>query len=188
MNRRDLYLVCATVFPFMVCTGMVYSVISLYMAELGLTKSQIGALYTAGAVAGAVSSPFVGALADRLGRKRVLLASMTLFALVFLGYALSRTRLSLLAVQVCEGLAWASMGTSATALIADLVTVEERGKAMGIYNTTWNLGWIAGPTLGGTLSDAFGFTATFLLCTALTILGIALAVPLIPSRPKGPGQ
>ena len=184
MRKKDLYLVCATVLPFMICTGMVYSVISLYMAEIGLTKSQIGTLYTSGAIAGAVTSPFIGAIADRLGRKKILLSSMFVFAFVFLGYAMSRSYIPLLFVQICEGLAWAAMGTSTTALIADLVTIEERGKAMGIYNTTWNLGWIAGPTLGGVLSDSVGFTITFILCTGLTIIGTTLAFIFIPSRIK----
>lgn len=184
MRKKDLYLVCATVLPFMICTGMVYSVISLYMAEIGLTKSQIGSLYTFGAIAGALSSPFSGAIADRLGRKRVLLFSMALFALVFLGYAVSRHYLPLLFVQICEGLAWAAMGTAATALIADLVGEEERGKAMGIYNATWNLGWIVGPTLGGFLSESLGFTVTFLLCTGLTAIGLTLALIFIPVRAK----
>lgn len=184
MRKKDLYLVCVTILPFMICTGMVYSVISLYMAEIGLTKSQIGTLYTFGAIAGAVSSPFAGTIADRLGRKKVLLFSMATFAFVFLGYAVSRNYLPLLFVQICEGLAWAAMGTAATALIADIVREEERGKAMGIYNATWNLGWIVGPTLGGFLSDAMGFTITFFLCTGLTIIGLTLALIFIPARVK----
>ncbi|MCX5846437.1 MAG: hypothetical protein NTW12_08785 [Deltaproteobacteria bacterium] len=64
MRKKELYLVCLAVFPFMICTGIVYSIISIYMAEIGLTKSQIGFLYTSGATAGAISSPFAGTIAD----------------------------------------------------------------------------------------------------------------------------
>ena len=182
MQKKELYLVCLAVFPFMICTGVVYSIISIYMAEIGLTKSQIGFLYTSGATAGAICSPFAGAIADRFGRKRVLLFSMAIFAFVFLGYAVSRSYLPLLIVQMAEGMAWAAMGTSTTALIADLVTGENRGKAMGIYNTTWSLGWIIGPTAGGLLSDHIGFTLTFILCTGLTLLGITLALFFVPAK------
>jgi len=182
MRKKELYLVCITVLPFMVCTGIVYSIISLYMAEVGMTKSQIGFLYTSGAVAGAIGAPFLGGLADRFGRKRVLLFSMGGFALVFAGYALSRGYLPLMFVQIGEGFSWAALTASTTALVADLSTEETRGKAMGIYNMTWNLGWIAGPSMGGLISEHLGFTFTFTLCTGLTIFGLILAVFLIPAK------
>ena len=182
MQKKKLYLVCLAVFPFMICTGIVYSIISIYMAEIGLTKSQIGFLYTSGATAGAVCSPFAGTIADRFGRKKVLLFSMAIFAFVFLGYAMSRSYIPFLIVQVAEGLAWAALGTSTTALIADLVNEENRGKAMGIYNTTWSFGWIIGPSLGGLLSDHIGFPVTFILCTGLTIFGLTLAFFFVPAK------
>jgi MFS family permease len=73
----------------MICTGIVYSILAIYMSSIGLTKSQVGFLYTAGATAGAIGSPLWGMLADRLGRKKILTLSMAGFALLFLGYAMS---------------------------------------------------------------------------------------------------
>lgn len=182
MRKKDLYLLCLTVFPFMICTGIVYSIISIYMAEIGLSKSQIGFLYTSGAVAGAIGAPFLGRLADRFGRKRVLLFSMTGFAIVFTGYALSRGYLPLLFVQIGEGVSWAAMAAATTALVADLSTQESRGQAMGIYNMTWNMGWIVGPSMGGLIADHMGFTFTFALCTVITVFGLLLALFLIPTK------
>ena len=182
MQNKRLYLVCLTVFPFMICTGIIYSILSIYMASLGLTKSEIGTLFTAGAVGAAVSSPFWGSLSDRFGRKKIMVFSMAAFAIVFLGYAFSRNYIHLVLVQVLEGLAWAAMGSTAVALVADVVPEENRGKAMGIYNMTWNTGWIIGPTMGGLISDHFGFMTTFLLCSGLTAAGLVLAAFLIPGR------
>ncbi len=188
MRKKELYLVCLTVLPFMVCTGIVYSILSLYMAEVGLSKSQIGLLYTSGAVAGAIGAPFLGGLADRFGRKNVLLFSMCGFAFVFAGYALSRGYIPLLFVQIGEGFSWAALAASTTALVADLSTEETRGKAMGIYNMTWNVGWIAGPSMGGFIAEHMGFTFTFTLCTGITIFGLILAVFLIPAKIPREGQ
>lgn len=182
MQNKRLYLVCLTVFPFMICTGIIYSILSIYMASLGLTKSEIGTLFTAGAVGAAVSSPFWGSLSDRFGRKKIMVFSMAAFAIVFLGYAFSRNYIHLIIVQVWEGLAWAAMGSTAVALVADVVPEESRGKAMGIYNMTWNMGWIVGPSMGGLISDHFGFMTTFLLCSGLTAAGLVLAAFLIPGR------
>lgn len=181
-QKKDLYIVCLSVFPFMICTGIVYSILAIYMTSLGLTKSQVGFLYTAGASAGAVGSPLWGMLADRVGRKVILTLSMAGFALVFLGYALGSSYEQLLFVQIGEGLSWGAMGSAAAALIADLVSPEDRGKAMGIYNMTWNFGWIVGPTMGGILSDQIGFTTTFIICMGITFAGFVLAVIVIPAR------
>lgn len=186
-SRKDLLLVCLTILPFMICTGIVYSVLSLYMNMIGLTKSQIGFLYTFGAVAGAAVSPFAGFMTDRLGRKRVLLSSMGLFSLVFFGYALTKSYAVLFLVQAGEGVAWAAMGVAATALVADRVPEIHRGKAMGIYNMTWNLGWIIGPSLGGVLADHAGFHFMFFLCGGVTFLGLFSGVLCIPGR-RSPGE
>ncbi len=182
MPKKNLYLLCITVLPFMICTGIIYSILSLYMASLGLTKSEIGSLFTAGAVAAAISSPLWGSLSDRFGRKRILIFSMAIFAGVFLGYAFSRQYIHLVMIQLGEGIAWAAMGSAAVALVADMVPEEKRGKAMGIYNMTWNTGWIVGPSLGGVFSDNVGFMPTFLMCTVLTGAGILMAVFLIPGK------
>lgn len=182
MLKKNLYLLCITVLPFMICTGIIYSILSLYMASLGLTKSQIGSLFTAGAVAAAITSPVWGSLSDRFGRKKILIFSMAIFAAVFLGYAFSSNYIHLILIQVGEGIAWAAMGSTAVALVADMVPEESRGKAMGIYNMTWNTGWIIGPSLGGVFSDQIGFMPTFLMCTGLTLTGIFMAVFLIPGR------
>ena len=180
MRDKPVYLICLSVFPLMVCSGIIYSVLSLYIQSLGAARGQIGLIYTCGAAAGAVAAPFVGSLADRVGRRAVLLGSMVVFALVFSGYALSRTYLHLFPIQVGEGIAWAALGASAVALIADSVPQERRGKAMGIYNTTWNLGWIVGPTLGGFLSDAIGFRTTFAICALIIGGGIVLGGLVLP--------
>ncbi|MDI6632628.1 MAG: hypothetical protein QME13_09365, partial [Thermoanaerobacteraceae bacterium] len=63
MDKR-LYAFCLAILPVMVCSGMVYSVLALYFAELGASTSQIGLIYTTGALTGALFSPLLGRLAD----------------------------------------------------------------------------------------------------------------------------
>lgn len=182
MKDRPVYLICLSVFPFMVCTGIIYSVLPLYIQSLGANKSQIGLVYSCGAASGMITAPFLGQLSDKIGRKKVLLLSMLLFALVFLGYALSKKTGHLFPVQFAEGVAWAALGASAVALIADFVPGERRGKAMGIYNSTWSLGWIIGPTIGGFLSDQIGFRLTFFISVLIITIGLGMGAFLLPKR------
>ncbi|MDL1971146.1 MAG: MFS transporter [Candidatus Desulfofervidaceae bacterium] len=181
---KQVFLVCVVVFPFMICSGIVYSILSLYFAKLGATKSQIGFIYTSGALAGAAMAPFLGRLADKWGRKVILFMSMGLFMLLFLGYALSKCCFHLFLIQIAEGIAWSAMGTSATALLADVAPVAHRGEAMGIYNTAWSIGWIIGPSLGGISSDHLGFKLTFLICAGIMLFGIILGMRLLQKAVK----
>ena len=53
---------------------------------------------------------------------------------------------------------------------------------MGIYNSTWNLGWIIGPSLGGFLSDQIGFRMTFVISVLIIATGLAISAFLLPKR------
>ncbi|RLB04525.1 MAG: MFS transporter [Deltaproteobacteria bacterium] len=185
MGIKKVYLISLSVFPLMVCSGIIYSILSLYMAALGASKSQIGLLYTSGAASAAVTSPMMGRLADKVGKRPILLGSMVIFALVFIGYALSDNFTDLYPVMMAEGVGWGGTGAVTVALIADIVPERRRGTAMGIYNTAWNVGWIVGPTMGGVLSDHLGFRPTFLLCVLIIVTGIILGLLFLPKGLKG---
>ncbi|HDD35495.1 MAG TPA: MFS transporter, partial [Candidatus Desulfofervidus auxilii] len=148
---------------------------------VGASRSQIGFIYTSGALAGAVTAPFWGRLADRWGKRKILLSSMIAFLLVFLGYAFSSRYTHLFFIQVVEGMAWTAMSASATALIADVAPKKQRGEAMGIYNTAWSIGWVIGPSLGGMLSEHIDFHLTFIFCAFLMLCGIVLGF-LLPKE------
>ncbi len=163
----------------MVCSGMIYSVFALFVENLGATMAQIGLVFTVGAASGALAAPLFGRLSDKVGRKPILLVSMGVFVLVFLLYSLARSYIDVYAIQMMEGVAWAALGATTVALITDIVPAEEKGQAIGMYNMTWNLGWIAGPTLGGFLAETIGFRQTFLICAALIMIGLVMTAKLV---------
>jgi MFS family permease len=179
-----VYIACLAILPLMVCSGIIYSILPLYIVSLGASRSVVGLVYTCGAVAGAVTSPLWGKFSDKKGRKLTLVISMILFAFVFLGYTLSKHYTQLYFIQVVEGVAWGALGASAIAMIADSVPVERRGKAMGIYNSTLNLGWIIGPLAGGFLSEHIGFRYTFFICVLFIIADICVTELIVTSKKR----
>ena len=86
--RRNLYVFCFSILPLMICSGMVYSILSLYISELGASKTEIGLIYMTGSAMGALVSPSIGRLSDRIGRKPVMAASMAGFTVAFLAYSM----------------------------------------------------------------------------------------------------
>ncbi len=188
MEKKRIYILCACILPLMVCSGLVYSLFSLFMAEeLGATKTQIGLIYMVGSTAGLVLGPILGKLSDRLGRKPLILAAMAGFVLIFGLYSVIRGYIVTYPIQIIEGSAWVAMGAATTAYIADITPVDKRGWAMGIYQQAMSVGWVIGPAFGGFLSDIIGFRKTFLLGTILVAIGFFLVLFLVRETVKRKG-
>lgn len=184
MEKRKLYILCACIFPLMACSGVIYSMFSLYLFEsLKAGKSQIGLIYMCGSLSGFLFASTVGRLADRMGRKVVIILSTTTFAIVFLLYSFLRNHEFMYGVQALEGVAWVAMGAAANAYIADIISPEKRGWAMGIYQRTMSLGWVVGPATGGFLFETIGFQVTFLVGATITFLSI-IPILVLVKEPK----
>ncbi len=180
MERKRLYVLCACILPLMTCSGLVYSMFSLYMAEvLGAKKTHIGLIYMVGSLVGLILGPFLGKMSDRFGRKPVILCSMASFVLIFVLYSMARGYQVVYPIQVLEGAAWVAIGAATTAYIADIVSAEKRGWAMGVYQQTMSVGWMIGPAFGGFLSDIIGSRTTFLIGAALVGIGFILVLLLV---------
>jgi len=180
MERKRLYILCACVLPLMICSGLVYSMFSLYMAEvLGAKRTQIGLIYMVGSLVGLLFAPLLGKLSDRFGRKPIILCSMASFVLIFILYSMARGYLVVYPIQILEGAAWVAIGAAVTAYIADIIATEKRGWAMGVYQQTVSVGWVIGPAFGGFLSDIIGFRTIFLLGAILVGIGFILVLFLV---------
>jgi len=161
-----------TLLPMMISSGMVYSVLPIYIAEeLGASKTEVGSIFTLGALSGLITAYIFGKMADRIGRKPLILSAQIGFAVVMLSYSLIYQKSFAYFIQIIEGMSWAMLGVAAPAMIADLSRKDERGEAMGIYSTSWNLGWVAGPFFGGLLSDSFGFRFMLRVSFAMLLIG-----------------
>ncbi len=177
MERKRLYTLCACVLPLMICSGLVYSMFSLYMGDvLGAPRTQIGLIYMLGSLVGLVLGPFLGKLSDRFGRKPAILGSMVSFSLIFVLYSMARSYVIVHPIQLIEGAAWVTFGAANTAYISDVITAKKRGWAMGVYQQSMSIGWMIGPALGGFLSDIIGFRMIFLLGAILMSIGFVLVL------------
>jgi MFS family permease len=187
MEKRKLYILCACALPLMICSGLVYSMFSLYMADvLGAPRNQIGLIYMVGSLVGLIFAPLLGKVSDCFGRKPVILGAMASFALIFVLYFRAQGYLVVYGIQVLEGAAWVAIGAAVTAYIADIVTEEKRGWAMGVYQQTVSIGWVIGPAFGGFLSEVIGFRTIFLVGGVLAAIGFILVLLLVKEPRRQP--
>lgn len=129
------------------------------------------------------SSPIMGALSDRFGRRPVLLLSAFGLGLDYILMALAPNLTWLFIGRILAGITAASFST-ASAYIADVTTPENRSAAYGIYGATFGLGFILGPALGGYLGD-IDLRLPFWVSAALTLLNAMYGLFFLPeSLPK----
>jgi len=132
----------------------------------------------------------VGGLGDRIGRRRLLLAGMTLFTVASVLCGLAPTLGVLIAARAVQGLGAAIMMALTMAFVGETVPKEKSGSAMGLLGTMSAIGTALGPTLGGVLIAGFGWPAIFLINVPLGILTLLLAYRTLPYRrdPKAGGS
>lgn len=175
------YLLAST-FIISLSMGMVGLALVFYANDLGASYTEIGLLGTTYVVFNFLFSPISGRVADRQGRKPFLVFGLFLVACSFGLYLLVKAVWWLLFVRLVQGAAEAPVWVNAQAAVADLSRAEKRGRAMGVYGTSWGFGFAIGPLLGGYFYHAFGAVPTFTLGVLLTL--VASFIMLATSLPK----
>ena len=125
-----------------------------------------------------IFSPVLGALSDRLGRRPVLLVSITGLGIDFLLMAFASSLPMLLAARVVGGITAATMSVS-NAYIADITPPDQRGRGFGLLGAAFGMGFIVGPLLGGVLG-AIDLRWPFFAAAALALVNALYGVFVLP--------
>ncbi|MGU7965013.1 multidrug efflux MFS transporter [Streptococcus suis] len=158
---------------------LVMPFISVFVEELGVGPGQVeyyaGLAVSVNALAAALMAPIWGSLADRYGRKPMMVRAA--FAMIFTmgGMAFVPNVFWLLALRVLNGV-FTGYIPNATALIASQVPKDKTGYALGTLSTGAVAGNLIGPTLGGILAEMFGVHTVFLLVGLLYAIVVLLTV------------
>lgn len=158
---------------------LVMPFISVFVEELGVGTGQVeyyaGLAVSANAFAAAVMAPIWGSLADRYGRKPMMVRAA--FAMIFTmgGMAFVPNVFWLIVLRVLNGV-FTGYIPNATALIASQVPKDKTGYALGTLSTGAVAGNLIGPTLGGILAEMVGVHNVFLLVGLLYALVVVLTV------------
>jgi MFS family permease len=157
-------------------------------SELGAGVEALGLSAMAYALTGTLAAPFMGALADRFGRRPFVLGSLAVYALAFGGYLLAASPQAFILLRGLAGAFTAGLIPAVMGIVVDLAPGERRAQWIGIVNGGASIGWIAGPLLGGVLYDRWGYAASVsvsILLAAATFLAAFLTVPETHARSAG---
>ena len=151
-------------------TGASFSIVmpfmALYVEELGVKGAMVewyaGLSVALSALASALVSPVWGHLADRYGRKPMMIRASMVMTFTMGGLAFVPNVFWMLFLRILNEL-FAGYVPNATALIASQAPQQRSGYALGTLSTGLTAGVLIGPLLGGAISEAFGMRGTFLL-------------------------
>lgn len=125
-----------------------------------------------------------GALGDRYGRKRLLVAGIGVFALASLLCALAPSLVLLVAGRLLQGLGAAMLLPNSLAVLSATFKGKQRGRAVGIWAAAGAAAGAIGPLLGGWLIDTMGWRAVFYINLPIAALAMFLAWRFVPGNTR----
>ncbi|MFH1011791.1 MAG: MFS transporter [bacterium] len=152
--------------------------------ELGISPQTIGLLITVFTFPGVLLTPVLGVLADRFGRKRILVPSLLLFGIAGFACAFVSDFRLLLGLRFFQGVGAASLGSLNVTIIGDLYSDKERTAAMGYNASVLSIGTASYPAIGGALA-MLGWHYPFLLPLVALPVGFLVLFSLKNPEPVG---
>jgi MFS family permease len=148
--------------------------------SFGAGVQALGVSAMAYALTSTFAAPFIGMLADRFGRRPIILISLAAYALAFSGYLFAASAWLLILLRGLAGVLTAGLLPAMTSIVGDLAPENRRAQWIGIVNGGASAGWIVGPLLGGLLYDRFGYVVPFAASITMAVGALLLAAFLIP--------
>ncbi|ATF93286.1 Tetracycline resistance protein, class C [Cedecea neteri] len=172
--KRNLAVVWVGCFLTGAAFSLVMPFLPLYVEQLGVTgHSQLnmwsGLVFSITFLFSAVASPFWGGLADRKGRKLMLLRSALGMSIVMLFMGLAQNIWQFLALRALLGLLGGFV-PNANALIATQIPRHKSGWALGTLSTGAVSGALLGPLMGGLMADSYGLRSVFFITSLVLFI------------------
>jgi MFS family permease len=148
----------------------------LRASELGVKIELIPVLWTVLHVSKSLLSVPGGALSDRLGRRRIIIAGWIIYGLVYIGFALAWSQWHAWLLFAVYGLYFALTEGAERAFVADVVRPEQRGTAFGLYNFVLGLAALPASVIFGSVWERLGFQSAFLLGAGLALVASVMLI------------
>ena len=178
-----MYLAISNLFLVFLGIGLVIPVIPQIKDEMNFSGATMGMMISIFAILQLLASPISGILSDKIGRKKLIVLGMIIFSISELLFGLAQSINIFYLSRGLGGIAAALIMPSVTAFVADMTTVGERSRAMGLVSAAISGGFIIGPGVGGLLAY-FGTRAPFFGASLLGLIGFILTLVVLKEPQK----
>jgi MFS family permease len=157
---------------------IVIPLLAYYAEHFGATPLVATTLVSVYAVCSLISTPIIGTLSDRFGRKPLLLISQAGTCAGFLMLAYSNALWMVFVGRILDGITAGNLST-AQAYISDVTEPKNRAKAFGVIGVAFGLGFMVGPAIGAELGK-HGLHYPFILAASLSALSMVTTYTILP--------
>ncbi len=174
--------------------AMLYSlVLAMLMRDLGMSKTTAGSLGTLTLLASGIGGVLFGFLADRIGRKQALMASILTYSVCSFASGLATSIAMLAVARFVLGLGMGGEWNTGATLVAESSPTEFRAKTISMVQSSWALGFAAAALVAGPVARYYGWRAVFFvgILPAIVTLWIQRRVPeseMWQERQPRPGE
>jgi len=178
--RNIILLLSGSVALMMTGYGLVMPVFARRLSEFGDGVEELGLMTMSFALAQMIGAPLLGSLADRRGRRPLILLALITVTLQYIGYLLAPSTLFFILIRGAAGFLSAGLFPASMGVVSDIVSENQRARWAGIIMGSYAVGMIFGPVIGGVLYDGFGYEAPFILSAVVAILALIAAFVVVP--------
>ncbi len=188
-QRRTLYLLTACLILQMLGGSILFTVFARKIATFGEGVAVFGLSATVFSITALLAAPQMGKLADRWGRRPVLMIGLAAPVLTRIGLLLAPTEEIFIGIRAVSGALTAGLIPASLSIIADIVPPEQRGRWIGFVNGGSTIGFALGPPLGGWFFDLWGLSVPFYAAALASFCALLIPLFLIPETlPQSPRQ
>jgi len=179
---RPFFLLCGGTVLFMASFGMLLPELPAHLAAMG-GEAYLGGVVGMFTLAAFLARFISGRIADRAGRRKVMLVGSVVTAVAGFGYLVATTIAAFMLLRFFHGLSTGFRPPGTTAMLADRIPKNRRGEALGYLGVAGNAGMAAGPALGSWLTVECGIEWMFVASALLGMASVALTLPLEETLP-----
>ena len=185
-KNKNILIIALIALVNMLGYGIIIPILYSYSKKFGLSDFQNGLLFASFSICQFISTPIIGRMSDKYGRKPLLLISITGTALSFFLMAFAPNALFLFLARGLDGITAGNIPV-AFAVISDSTKQEERAKAFGIVGASFNFGFVFGPAIAA-LTLGFGAGVPFIVAAIVTVIAILVTAFFLPETNKHKGE
>jgi len=158
--------------------GIIAPVLALYMRRLGISVANIGFLMMINMLGWAIFEPTFGILADKLGKKRLMIYSAITTSFIYISYTFASNIWHFYLIAFAMSSNSSAGSVSSRAMLAEILPSSGRGRVYGRYTAILSFGQILGPLLGGFITESIGYKMPFFISGGLSMVSLLAILPL----------
>lgn len=185
-KNRNLLIIALIAVVNAIGYGIIIPIIYPYSMRFGLSDFQNGLLFSVFSLCQFISTPIIGRLSDKYGRKPLLIISLTGTAISFFMAALAPSALFLFLARALDGITAGNIPVAA-AVISDTTEMKDRAHGFGIIGASFGFGFVFGPAISA-LTVGFSPSLPFIIAGVISSLAVVLTAKMLPETNKHIGQ